>query len=135
HKRHEKASKTKRDKVLKEYTIIDGIVTLKLTNRGYTKFDEEDAATVLQYNWYYHGVGYARACIKGKDVLLHRFILGVTSPSTKSDHRDGDGLNNIRSNLRVATEQQNARNKRQDSGKKYKGVYFNKNKCYYESCI
>lgn len=61
---------------------------------------------------------------KGKFVLLHRRILGLTDPLIKGDHRNGDGLDNLRENLRTATNQQNSQNGRShcDSTSKYRGV-------------
>lgn len=55
--------------------------------------------------------------------LLHRFISGAISPMCV-DHIDGDGLNNIRSNLRICTQAENAMNVRPVHGasSKYKGV-------------
>lgn len=41
---------------------------------------------------------------------LHRLILGVTDPKILVDHKDGDGLNNTRDNLRVCDHGENARN-------------------------
>ena len=57
---------------------------------------------------------------------LHRFLLGITDPKIEVDHRDGDGLNNCRSNLRVATAAQNQHNQRLriDSTTGLKGTYF-----------
>jgi HNH endonuclease len=54
---------------------------------------------------------------KQKTVALHRFLLGITDPRIKVDHRDGDGLNNQRGNLRIATSQQNSANHRTRSGR------------------
>jgi hypothetical protein len=56
---------------------------------------------------------------------MHRQIMGVSDPAIKVDHRDGNGLNNCRLNLRLATNRQNVRNNR---GRKrrlgpYKGVH------------
>jgi hypothetical protein len=55
---------------------------------------------------------------------MHRFILGVTDPKIEVDHHNGNGLDNKRENLRVATSQQNKCNQRMStkniSG--YKGV-------------
>lgn len=55
-------------------------------------------------------------------IYLHREILGF--PEEWVDHRDGDGLNNQRKNLRLATPSQNQHNQKAQSGKKskYKGV-------------
>lgn len=57
----------------------------------------------------------------GRYVLMHNIILGVLG----IDHRDGNGLNNQRSNLRAATEQQNHWNMRLIQRKRgigFKGV-------------
>jgi len=55
---------------------------------------------------------------------LHRFILGMTDSAILVDHIDGNGLNNVRSNLRLATRRQNAHNTvcRADSKSGIKGV-------------
>lgn len=45
-----------------------------------------------------------------RHMLLHRFILGA-GDGKKVDHRDGDGLNNCRHNLRQVTPQQNMCNR------------------------
>lgn len=58
-----------------------------------------------------------------KTILLHRLILG--NPTKEIDHRDGDGLNNRRSNLRLATRAQNGANTRKTSrptSSMFKGV-------------
>lgn len=63
-----------------------------------------------------------------KKVRMHRLILGVTDPKIKVDHRDGNGLNNTRDNLRVSTTQQNLFNSRKYTSSrctsKYKGVSY-----------
>lgn len=61
---------------------------------------------------------------------MHRFILGITDPSVQVDHKDRDGLNNCRSNIRVATHAQNQRNStlRTDNASGIKGVSFDKHK-------
>lgn len=55
-------------------------------------------------------------------VGMHRYLLGLkVGDGLESDHIDGDGLNNRRSNLRVATRTQNGRNIRTRSAAK--GVF------------
>lgn len=78
---------------------------------------------------------YARTRYNGRDVYLHRLILGLLDKPKHIfvDHKDGNGLNNSRSNLRVTTSRGNQRNRRKESSRKtsssYKGVYKeNKNR-------
>lgn len=64
----------------------------------------------------------------GKNTAMHRMILGITDKHIQADHRDGNGLDNRRSNLRTCTHAENNRNKargsRNTSG--YKGVSWKK---------
>ena len=59
---------------------------------------------------------------------MHRMILGVTDSSLHVDHRDHNGLNNTRSNIRVGTPRQNSYNQRPKRGgsSQFKGVSLNK---------
>ena len=65
---------------------------------------------------------------KKSTVYMHRVILGLTNSKIQSDHRDTNGLNNQRNNLRPCTNLQNQRNKtcKINGTSKYKGVYWNK---------
>lgn len=92
--------------------------------------DTDDYSKVAQYNWYLHrkkNGAYARAAWKknGKmeHIFLHRLVLGV---SQEVDHKDRNGLNCQKNNLRLATTSQNAANRNKVSGKssQYKGVGF-----------
>lgn len=58
--------------------------------------------------------------------MLHRFILEVSDRKIEVDHRDGDGRNNCRSNLRAGTHTQNQRNMKKhfDGSSAFKGVYW-----------
>lgn len=60
-----------------------------------------------------------------KRLLMHRLILRAAS-GVEIDHEDGDGLNNQRNNIRVATHAENMRNRRRWANKHgFKGVYKN----------
>lgn len=71
-----------------------------------------------------------------KNVWLHRVILG-TPDGFDTDHVDGNGLNNTRSNLRVATRSQNNRNQRLASHNTsgHKGVSWHKKDKRWRACI
>ena len=71
----------------------------------------------------YRGVG------QKKREYLHRMILNAP-PSKQVDHKDGDGLNNVRSNLRLGNNRQNQMNKKpclvrcgSPTSSRFKGVY------------
>ena len=68
-----------------------------------------------------------------KVILMHIEIMGEKSV----DHEDGDGLNNVRSNLRLATQSQNMGNqcRRADNTSGYKGVSWDKSREKWEAYI
>lgn len=99
-------------------------------------FDAQDEDLIRQHNWCMNGV-YAGTRINGKFVFMHRMILGLDDPRTFGDHKDGNTLNNCRSNLRAATPSQNRRNSRKEKNctSIYKGSYFEKERGRYHAQI
>jgi hypothetical protein len=69
---------------------------------------------------------YARGrTVDGKPVLMHRLIMG--NPDCDVDHINGDGLDNRRENLRLATRRQNNGNQTKTRGtSRFKGVSWSK---------
>lgn len=77
--------------------------------------DDSDYEWLMRWSWCFNSNGYAVSAtftgIKGKVVYMHRLIM--EPPKGKDiDHINGDGLDNRRSNLRIATRSQNLCNKR-----------------------
>ena len=76
--------------------------------------DDDDYPLVSAYKWWPIKAGYtfyATSNTPGpnrKTLLMHRLLVGV--PGLYIDHRDRNGLNNQRGNLRPATSQQNQGN-------------------------
>ncbi len=70
--------------------------------------------------------------INGKHIA--RWLLEITDPLLEADHIDCNPLNNVRSNLRIATKAQNQRNKpkRRDNTTGVKGVSWDKKSGLYE---
>ena len=66
--------------------------------------------------------------------LLHRLILGTEDRNILVDHKDGDGLNNRRCNLREATYTQNQQN-RKSSINEVPGVFYRKDRDKWASRI
>lgn len=91
---------------------------------------DEDYPRVSQNEWrsYKHTLNHtAYAYRVGRkrgtpDIPLHRFLLGF--PSERIDHINGNGLDNRRENLRLATHTENMSNAHARKGalSKYKGV-------------
>lgn len=67
---------------------------------------------------------YVYGRIGKRTIKLHRLLLGILDRRIGVDHKDGDGLNNRRSNLRIADAVQNGANRRKNitSSSNYKGV-------------
>lgn len=75
----------------------------------FAEIDDADAEMVCRYRWAAtkrRKKLYVRGHVDGRDVLLHRFIMGEPA-GMLVDHRDGDTLHNRRSNLRECTVHQN----------------------------
>lgn len=73
--------------------------------------DADDAIKVMRYSWCVSKTGYAVANIKGKVTKMHRYILGEAVCANKLvDHKNGNSLDNRRSNLRICTHAENMRN-------------------------
>ena len=72
---------------------------------------------------------YAVRTVDKKVILMHRLILGITS-ELQCDHINGDGLDNRRSNLRIATNTQNQMNRQKQPrcSSQFKGVCWDKNR-------
>jgi hypothetical protein len=105
---------------------------LPLTKGKFAVVDDEDYDWLNQWKWSYTRAnsgtsgGYAIRSVtkngKGKIILMHRFILNAP-PHLQVDHADGDGLNNRRSNIRLATaSQQMANRNRPKNSRPFRGV-------------
>ncbi len=100
---------------------------------GATKFkvflDDEDYEWAKKFKWNISN-GYAKRYENRKGILMAREIMNFPA-GMDVDHIDRNRLNNRRSNLRVATKTQNAKNKTslEGSTSKYLGVHLNVAKC------
>ena len=86
-------------------------------NRGYTAIiDAEDVPLVAGYNWTVRVIRDLRYAYRnerkdGKQRRIHLHqVIAQTPVGMETDHIDGNGLNNRRSNLRHATRSQNSWN-------------------------
>lgn len=121
--------------------MTEAIQTIHLHNRSgeiiaHAIVDSEDAPFVSQYRWYrstrgrstrvYYAQRWTRDAGVVRAVYMHRQImdLPVEADERHVDHRNGDGLDNRRANLRVVTRAQNAQNvvARIGTSSRYRGV-------------
>jgi hypothetical protein len=91
---------------------------IQLTKGKVTLVDDQDFDFLNQWKWRAsceHGLWYARrtalTATGPKYIGMHQVILGYPK-GLHGDHRNGNGLDNQRKNLRIATPSQNQCNKR-----------------------
>jgi hypothetical protein len=115
---------------VRQIRIEGNIAYVPLTKNKTAIIDAEDAPKICGWNWSAYKGGrnfYAFRCEtkngKNKHVSMHRLILCAKS-NLHVDHIDGNGLNNRKENLRMATRSQNQYNSRRrvDNPSGYKGV-------------
>jgi hypothetical protein len=113
--------------------IVDGDVALIPLTRGLEAIiDVEDHPLVDGFNWFakpdksnFYAARTDRSYGQQRTIRLHRWIMDAP-PDMQVDHKDGNGLNNRRSNLRLATNEQNQFNQRlrKDNTSGVKGVVW-----------
>lgn len=108
---------------------------IPLTLGLFTQVDDEDYDYLNQWKWHAHpnhNCCYAVRTIfdsngKKKNIRMHREIL-KPQEGEQIDHKDHNGLNNTRENLRIANYSTNGANNRQKPGRSgYRGVSFVRN--------
>ncbi len=128
---------------MKEIELSQGYIAL---------VDDADFETVSSHFWYAHidkrkdgsiRNVYAKSNVileggKRAVLALHRFLLDITDPKVQVDHKDHNGLNCQRNNLRVAKNEQNSKNKRKTTlpmSSQFKGVYWYKPRSNWRAMI
>lgn len=96
--------------------------------------DDADINLVAPYRWHRYKCAKdrseyvaTRVCLSRgcyRRLLMHRLIMDVNDPIVFVDHRNHDGLDNRRHNLRVCDVALNSQNRIDDKGKsRFRGVY------------
>jgi hypothetical protein len=107
---------------------------IQLSNGGTVLIDDEDFVYISRFHWYSYKHGYTYYALRKKrpgkgssNVQMHREIM-KNPECFEIDHKDGNGLNNQKSNLRICNRSENLQNsrKRKDNTSGYKGVWFQK---------
>ncbi len=103
---------------------------LRLAELG-VSYDADVEELVCQYTWRVSPRGYVEAAsyIEGepKTIKLHRLVMGHLLIVSEIDHIDRDKLNNVRTNLRVASSSLNSINREYVDNAKHikdRGSYF-----------
>jgi len=120
-------------RVIRPIRIEGNVAYVPLTRGREAVIDAADVHLIKGYAWRIsaaRGRFYAVTCLprngqKQKSIWMHRTILPPTE-GVIVDHIDGDGLNNRRANLRLATVSQSMCNAkmRSDNSSGYRGVAF-----------
>ena len=109
---------------------------IPLSQGKFALVDDEDFERLNKFKWYAHKIRHGYYANRGKTITIngkrkrkmfymHRVILDVPKGFVV-DHKNGDPLDNRKSNLRIVTHRQNCQNKiHVTKSSKYPGVYRN----------
>lgn len=107
---------------------------INLGKNHYALVDNEDYKILKNYTWAYdkhsNNRYYARTRFykhkRIKPIRMHRLVLNIIDPRIKIDHKDGNGLNNQKKNLRICNDSENGmnRDKQINNTSGYKGVSY-----------
>ena len=118
---------------------------ITLPHGKYTLVDDSDFEYLNQWKWHITSKGYvarkqhfpsSRARPRSSMILMHRYI-SFAGDYVQIDHKNGDKLDNQKSNLRFCTPSQNQAHRpvQINSTTKYKGVSFDKSIRRYRAYI
>lgn len=122
---------------MKEIQLTRGMVAL---------VDDEDYIFLAQWKWAYKDKGHRNTgyAVRGKSMpngrykvfAMHRVIMDALI-THEIDHINGNGLDNRKENLRIATKAQNQMHKQlqRNNTSGYKGVYYSEKKGKWRSAI
>lgn len=114
------------------------MICIPLTKGKHAIIDIDDWELVSKHKWCamrsakgnhtYAATHFRISAGNWTSIKMHRIILGIADKKTFVDHKDGNTLNNVRSNLRACTHRQNTLNSKMPctntSG--FKGAFLNK---------
>lgn len=113
--------------------FITSMKTIPLSQGKMALVDDEDFENLNQFKWVANEIGgtfYAQRNgprLNGKKtiILMHRYLLNFLS-GQDTDHRNHNGLDNQRENLRLCTHAENLRNRKLNKNNitGFKGVYY-----------
>jgi hypothetical protein len=124
-------------------SVVEEIVQeIKLTRGMVAIVDDEDFERLNQWKWYaqithtktkpkFYACRSERTRKSHKHIFMHRYLMDVPT-KISVDHKDGNSLNNQKTNLRLCNQAQNNYNsiKRKDGKIRFKGVSWWGNKYY-----
>lgn len=117
--------------------ILD-IMAISLTQGLYTLVDGEDYERLNQHKWYARKTPYTYYAIRHKGqgiIYMHREILNAPA-HLETNHRNHNGLDNRKTNLRVCTRAQNTQNARpREVTSKFKGIGWYKSRSKWRAKI
>src|SRR6266850_4244351 len=109
---------------------------IPLTQGQFAMVDDEDFESLNQFKWCaaksnhtYYALRHEGPRKSQKGFFMHRQILGLTNPKIQGEHKDGNGVNNQRENLRIATTTQNGQSfqtLRPDKTSRYRGISWDR---------
>lgn len=117
---------------------------IELTKGQFALVDDEDFEELNQFKWHaivardtFYAVRKIYTNKEKVSTMMHRVILGTTNKKIQIDHKDGNGLNNQKNNLRESTASQNQSNTsyQKNNAFKHKGVGWHKGASKYRARI
>jgi AP2 domain len=119
-------------------TLIPNTRMIPLTRGKSAIVDEVDYEPLSQWRWYakaqrcgFYAYRRGAKSLHGPTHIgMARQLLGLTNPKIFAEHKNGNGLDNRRANIRPATAKQNAANtsKQRNNTSGFKGVWWRGNR-------